>query len=63
MDEDPLDAAALPGLRMKLVDSVRPESRPRSQPSFGGPQFLFDRPARKLPTRPFKVVRWAVLHS
>ncbi len=63
VDEDPLDAAALPGLRMKLVDSVRPESRPRSQPSFGGPQFLFDRPARKLPTRPFKVVRWAVLHS
>jgi hypothetical protein len=40
---------------MKLVHSVRSESRPGAQPSSGtGPQFQFDRPARELPTRPFK---------
>ena len=40
---------------MKLVHSVQSESWPGAQPSSGrGPQFLFDRPARELPTFPFK---------
>jgi len=40
---------------MKFVHSVHFCGRPQDQPSSErGPQFLFDRPARDLPTHPFK---------
>ena len=41
---------------MRLVHSVQPESRPPStnRHQGGAPQFLFDRPAKDLPTHPFK---------